>query len=1048
MTGFIDAAMDRSRSVILTLLLILLAGIWAYFAIPKEAEPDVEIPYIYVVMTHEGISPEDAERLLVRPMEQELRTLEGIKEMTASAYEGGASVTMEFFAGLDADKALQDVREKVDAAKAELPSETEEPRVSEVKISRLDPMLVINISGNLPERTLFRLARNLKDRVEGVPGVLEVDISGDRDEVMEVVVDPLAMESYGLDQTTLYNLVTRNNKLVAAGSLDSGGGRFPVKVPGVFESPEDVLNLPVKVDGDRVVRFKDIAAARRTFKDPATFARINGQQAVGLEIVKRAGANIISTIEEVNAEIRAETAGWPGGASVTTSRDKSVEVRDMLTDLQNNVLSAVLLVFIVIIGILGLRTALLVGIAIPGSFLMAMLVLFMTGVSVNIVVLFSLIMAVGMLVDGAIVVTELADRKMVEGMSRKMAYSAASKRMAWPIIASTVTTLAAFVPLLFWPGISGEFMRYLPITLIITLSASLLMALVFVPTLGGLMGRPGAMSDVTRQSLAAAELGDLNSIGGWTGRYLRLLGRGLHLPGTVVASLAALLIVIFIAYGKFGHGVEFFPDVEPEIASLEIHARGDLSVWEMDEIIMQVESRILDMPEFESVYARTGRGRGEAEDVIGAIRLKFINWRLRRPADQILAEVRERTADMAGIVIQTSKPRQGPSSGKPINIQLASADPVALSAATGQLRQALQSLQGLVDVEDSRPLPGIEWRIGVDRARAAEFNADITIVGNTVQLVTNGMKIGEYRPDDTDDEIDIRVRYPTQYRSLEQIDKLRVPSGLGMVPMGTFVTRTPVQKVGTISRSDMRRVLDVKADLAPGVLADDMVRQIRDLVPKLQLDPMIDITFKGEDRDQREAMAFLEKALVIAVFVIAIILVTQFNSLFQAFLILTAVLFSIGGVLISLMLRGMPFGIIMSGVGVIALAGIVVNNNIVLLDTYNYLRKAGYEEREAILRTCAQRLRPVMLTTVTTILGLMPMVLGLNLDLINRDMTIGAPASQFWIQLSTVVAGGLAFSTIVTLLLTPCLLWWQQRLSQRIHGRLQQASDARAGTVG
>jgi multidrug efflux pump len=333
----------------------------------------------------------------------------------------------------------------------------------------------------------------------------------------------------------------------------------------------------------------------------------------------------------------------------------------------------------------------------------------------------------------------------------------------------------------------------------------------------------------------------------------------------------------------------------------------------------------------------------------------------------------------------------------------------------------------------------------VDRARAAEFNADITIVGNTVQLVTNGMKIGEYRPDDTDDEIDIRVRYPVQYRSLEQIDKLRVPSGQGMVPMGTFVSRMPVQKVGTISRSDMRRVLDVKAELAPGVLADDMVKQIRELIPSLDLGPKVDITFKGEDRDQREAMAFLEKALVIAVFVIAIILVTQFNSLFQAFLILTAVLFSIGGVLISLMLRGMPFGIIMSGVGVIALAGIVVNNNIVLIDTYNYLRKAGYEAREAILRTCAQRLRPVMLTTVTTILGLMPMVLGLNLDLINRDLTIGAPASQFWIQLSTVVAGGLAFSTVITLLLTPSLLWWQQSLSQNIHDRITQTAQA-AGT--
>ncbi len=1039
MTRFIDATMNRSRAVVLCLALILIAGWSAYLNIPKEAEPDIEIPYVYVLMTHEGISPEDSERLLIRPMEQELRALEGVKEMSASAYEGGGSVTMEFYAGMDADKALQDVREKVDAAKAKLPAETEEPRVREVKISRIDPMMVLNISGNVPERTLFKVARDLKDRLEAIPGVLEVDMKGDRDEVMEVVVDPLAMESYGLDQTDLYNLVVRNNKLVAAGSLDTGRGRFAVKVPGVFENPDDVLNLPVKVDGDRVVRFKDVATVKRTFKDARFFARINGEQAVGLEIIKRSGANIIGTIEKVNAEVAAESAQWPDSIRVTISRDKSEEVRDMLQDLQNNVVAAILLVFIVIIGILGLRTAFLVGIAIPGSFLMAMLVLSIAGITVNIVVLFSLIMAVGMLVDGAIVVTELADRKMTEGMTRVMAYSVASKRMAWPIIASTATTLAAFFPLLFWPGISGEFMKYLPITLIITLTASLFMALIFVPTLGGIFGKPGAISETARRNLAAAELGDLKTITGWTGKYLGFLAPSLKRPGTVALALTGLLIALFMMYGKFGRGVEFFPNVEPETASLEIRARGDYAVSEMDAIVRQVENRIIDMPEFESVYVRTGRGEREAEDVIGTVRLKLVNWRLRRPANQILSEVRERTSDLAGIVIQTSTPRMGPSSGKPINLELSSANPIALEVATGQVRAALNALPGLIDVEDSRPLPGIEWKLTVDRAKAAEFDADITIVGNTVQLVTNGMKIGEYRPDDADDEIDIRVRYPAEFRSLDQIDKLRVPSRGGMVPISTFVTRTPVQKVGTIQRSDMRRTLTVQADLVPGVLADDVVHSIKEALPGLNLDPRVDITFKGEDRDQREATEFLETALLIAVFMIAIILVTQFNSIFQAGLILTAVLFSIGGVLLSLIISGMPFGVIMSGVGVISLAGIVVNNNIVLIDTYNFLIKAGFEPVEAILRTCTQRLRPVMLTTVTTILGLLPMVLGVNLDFLNRDITIGAPSSQFWTQLATVIAGGLAFSTVVTLLLTPSLIVWQHNLMSRVHNWREQS---------
>jgi multidrug efflux pump len=421
MSGLIDRALDRSRTVVLALLFIIIAGISTYRAIPKEAQPDVEIPYIYVSISHEGISPEDAERLLVRPMEQELRALEGVKEMTSSAYEGGANVTLEFDAGIDTAVALQDVRAKVDLAKAELPDETDEPTVNEVKISRIDPMLVMNLSGNVPERTLSIIARDLEEQLEAIPGVLDVETSGKREELMEVLVDPLAMESYGLTQQELFNLVARNNKLVAAGALQAGQGRFPVKVPGVFESVEDVLSLPVKVDGDRVVHFGDIAEVRRTYKDATSYARIDGQPAIALEVVQRAGANIILTIERVREAVAEASRLWPTGVTVTYSRDSSRDIRNMLTDLQNNVLSAVLLVLIVIIGILGVRNAILVGIAIPGSFLTGILLIGIGGLTINIVVLFSLIMAVGMLVDGAIVVTELADRKMAEGLDPRAA---------------------------------------------------------------------------------------------------------------------------------------------------------------------------------------------------------------------------------------------------------------------------------------------------------------------------------------------------------------------------------------------------------------------------------------------------------------------------------------------------------------------------------------------------------------------------------------------------------------------------------------------------
>jgi multidrug efflux pump len=457
MHSIIDAAFSRSRTVLLLLLMILLAGGSAYLAIPKESSPDVAIPIIYVSMSHEGISPEDAERLLVKPMEKELQSIEGIKEMTATASEGHASVMLEFDAGFDADQALADVREKVDIAKTQLPADTDEPSVNEVNVA-LFPVINAILSGPVPERTLVALARDLKDKIEALPGVLEVDIGGDREELLEVVVDPTILETYNVSFEDLFNLIQRNNRLVAAGALDTGAGRFVVKVPGVIEDFNDVLNLPIKIDGKTVVTIKDVAVVRRTFKDPSGFARIGGEPAVALEIKKRIGANIIETIEQARALIATEQQLWPDTIKVSYLQDQSKNIRSMLGDLQNNVISAIVLVMIVIVAALGIRPALLVGVSIPGSFLAGILVIYSLGYTLNMVSLFSLILVVGMLVDGAIVVTELADRKMAEGLDRNQAYAFAAKRMSWPVFSSTATTLEVFFPLLFWPGVFGEFM--------------------------------------------------------------------------------------------------------------------------------------------------------------------------------------------------------------------------------------------------------------------------------------------------------------------------------------------------------------------------------------------------------------------------------------------------------------------------------------------------------------------------------------------------------------------------------------------------------------
>ncbi|MCW9033967.1 MAG: efflux RND transporter permease subunit [Rhodospirillales bacterium] len=1027
MLAIIDAALSRSRTVLATLALILLSGAVAYMDIPKEADPDINIPIIYVTVKHDGISPEDSERLIIRPLEQELRTIEGIKEMRSTGYEGGGNVLMEFDAGFDADKALSDVREKVDDAKTDLPDDSEDPEVHEVNFS-LFPVLAVNLSGNVPDRVLYKLADDLKDAVEGVNSVLEAEIAGKRDEMVEAIVDPVKLDSYGLAPDSAANAVGGSNLLVAAGAQDTGKGRFSVKVPGLFESVLDIIKLPLKVEGDSVIRLGDVADVRRTFKDPKGFARVDGKNAVVLEVSKRTGENIIDTIAKVRAVVAEEQANWPESlnkaVTVGFSQDKSNNIRDMLRDLQNNILAAVLLVMIVMIGALGIRSASLVGIAIPGSFLSAMLVLQMMGFTINIVILFGLIFSVGMLVDGAIVVTEYADRKMSEGVDRRHAYSLAARRMAWPIIASTATTLAAFLPLVFWPGVVGEFMKYLPITLLITLSASLFMALIFVPTMGSIIGKAGAMDAKTMKAVAAGEEGNLDDIEGFTGRYIRILRKALHHPGKVLVGSVTVLFSVWFTYGAIGEGVEFFPEVEPELVKVQVRARGNLSIYEKDTLMREVENRVLGVKGFKSVYTRVGKEENsqEAEDIIGSITLELAHWQERRKAAEILAEIKDNTTDIKGIYIDLRKEENGPPVGKPVQVQLSSRFPELLTPVAEQVRTKMEAIKGLINIEDSRSLPGIDWEIVVDRAQAAKFGASIGTVGNMVQMTTGGYKIGTYRPDDSDDEIELRTRFPEKHRTIAELSNIHVNTDSGAVPISNFVKRVAKPKTGTIKRVDGRRVLTVKSDVEEGVQVDKLTKGLQEWIKTQNFDDRITVTFKGEDEEQEKAKAFLGKAFVVAMFIMGIILVTQFNSFYSAGLILFAVVMSTAGVFIGLMITGQAFGIVMNGVGVIALAGIVVNNNIVLIDTYDRLKESIESPLEAILRTGAQRMRPVLLTTTTTMLGLLPMMYGVNIDFVTRGVTVGAPSAQWWTQLSTSIVYGLGFATVLTLVVTPCAL--------------------------
>ncbi|WP_261833921.1 efflux RND transporter permease subunit [Vibrio ishigakensis] len=1019
MYALIDAALSRSRTILTLLVMLIIAGVGTYLTIPKESSPDITIPIIYVSVGHQGISPLDAERLLVRPIEQELRSIEGVKKMTATASEGHGSVTLEFVAGSDLNKAMTDVREAVDLAKSKLPQDADDPTVNEVTLASEQPVLSVALYGTVPERTIVQIGRQLQDRLEAFKQILEVDIAGDREDIVEVIVDPLLMESYGLDQGDIYNLIAASNRVVAAGFVDTGYGRFSVKVPSVFASLQDVMELPVKVDGKEVITFADVATIRRSFRDPESFARLDGESAVVLDVKKRAGENIIESVGLVKAVIERamQTDQWPDNLLVKYTYDDSKDVDMMLTDLQNNVLSAIILVVIVIIAILGVRTALLVGISIPGSFLTGLLVLSVFGLTVNIVVLFSLIMAVGMLVDGAIVVTEFADRKMQEGVPREQAYREAAKRMAWPITASTATTLAAFAPLLFWPDTTGEFMKYLPLTLIATLSASLVMALIFVPVLGSLVGKPQYMNLKTQRRMQEIHEGNFEKATGITWLYYHTLAIAIKHPLKVLLSAVLMAFAVGFAYNKAGLGAEFFPEVDPPYFNVKARSYGDLSIQEKDRIMRQIENEIVGHPELESVYTRTG-----GDEEIGTVQVTPVDWQYRRPVKDIIEELRERTDKFAGVEIEYKFPDAGPPVENDLVIEVTARDPSQIDAAAKQVRLWADGNPALTNISDNSSKPGIDWTIDVNRADAARFGADATLVGNTVQFVTNGLTVGDYLPDDTDDQVDILVRFPTEKRDIGRFDELRVKTHSGLVPITNFARVKPEPKQDTIHRLDGKRIVNVVADMAEGYNLAIELPAIQKALEELNLPAGVEFSIKGQNEEQQNSSAFLQSAFMAALAVMALILITQFNSFYQAFLILSAVLFSTVGVFAGLLVFQRPFGIIMSGIGVIALAGIVVNNNIVLIDTYNQLRKRGLPKEEAILRTGVQRLRPVLLTTVTTILGLMPMVLQTNVDLINQKIEIGAPSTQWWTQLATAIAGGLAFATLLTLVLTPCLL--------------------------
>lgn len=1100
MNALLGALLSRPRTIVTLLLFLIGAGATVFVTIPKEATPDIDVPLFYVSIVQPGISPEDAERLLVRPMETALRSLEGLKEIRATASEGHASIFLEYNTDFEQEAALADVRAKVDLAKAELPVDAEEPLIVETNLS-LVPTIIVALSGDVPERTLYQHARRLKDAVEAIPSVLRADLSGSREEMLEVVIDRTRMESYGLEPVGLLQALQRNNALVAAGFLDTGEGRFPVKVPGLIEDAQDVYSMVVKQSDMGVVTVGDIAEIRRTFKDPTTFTRVNGRPAITIDVVKRIGENIIINNEAVRQVVASASADWPETVRVDYLLDQSSFIFEVLGGLNVSIITAILCVMIVVIASLGFRSAVLVGVSIPTTILISFLVLSGLGMTVNMMVMFGLVLTIGMLVDGSIIMVEYAERRISEGAGRIAAFGEAAKVMAWPLLSSTLTTLIAFLPLLLFPGMAGEFMAYIPIMAIITLTVATVTAMVFLPVLGGVLS-PSLLAGLVAAGVAGsigflvlAPLGgiawagacgaglvgfvaaavyaerrargrpaplpvpagpfDVAAVRGATGLYVRVLR---VLAGRPLGLLATLVLVVGLAGGSlfafviYNTGVEFFVDEEPDVAIVTVSGRGNMSAREALDLVRDVEAEVLAIDGVDNVVMRAFPSGGGSQsgglgvndlpaDLIGQFEIELVPYCCRRQASEIFADIRDR-GSFPGLKTEVREVEGGPPTGKDVQLQVTATSYDALVASVARARAKVDTVAGLRDVEDDRPLPGIEWQLDVDREEAGRFGADVQTLGALIQLVTNGALLTRYQPDDSIDQLDVRARFPEDERTLDQFGDLRLTTAMGQVPVINFIDVTPQQRVSSITRVDGLYAMTIKADVveAEGVDLNGKIAELDTWVTSQEWPQGVFFTFRGANEDQAEAMAFLGKAAAAAFVMMFLVLVTQFNSFYQAVITLVTIVLSVFGVLLGMAITGQKFSVIMSGVGVIALAGIVVNNAIILIDTFKREEREQPDVLTAVLATAAQRIRPILLTTITTIAGLVPMATQVNIDLLNRTTSVGGITSIWWVQLSTAIISGLAFSTVLTLVVVPVLLAMPETVMRAVR------REPRAGT--
>jgi multidrug efflux pump subunit AcrB len=1014
----VDHAVDRSTTVFVALILIVVIGLRSYVVLPREAEPDIQIPFVIVSTSYQGVAPADMESLVTIPIERKLTGLSGVKEIRSSSAEGDSTIQIEFLPDVDIDDAMQKVRDKVDMATQDLPEDADEPVITEINLSEL-PVIFVSLTGDVGLAAMTRIAEDLEDAIETIKGVLDVEIVGDVEREIQIVVDPERVAEYGVPLTALVTLMRVENVNTPSGSLELGEGKYLMRVPGEFKGPDDIRDLVVKADEKGIVYLRDIAEIKDGFKEVASLSRLNGQPAITLTVSRRSGENVIAVADAVKQAVEEANRRLPPGVNLTITMDESTDIRDMVADLENNILSGLILVLAVIFAFLGFVEALLVASAIPISMLVTFAVLHMFDITLNMVVLFSLILALGMLVDNGIVVVENIHRHMQLGYSRVEAAKAGAAEVAWPIIGSTVTTVVAFVPMFFWPGIWGEFMVFLPITVITSLSASLFVGLVVNPAMAARFMRVRANpSDDLRP-----RRGRLMQA---YGAFLRL---SLRWPAVTFTLAAALLVVITGVFFQ-GAKIEFTPETEPHRGFVDIDCPEGTNLETTDGFVRHIEELVAPFHKnLEFLLAsvgsrgvsRFGGGKGGQTTHVGRVTLDFPKFEeCTVLPSEIVNQARGKFDDITGAEVRMKKSSMGPSDEPPVNIEISGDDFSVLTQLAQQVRRLIEDVPGLVNLDDDCSRGKPEIQVKVDREQALLTGLSTEFVGLIVKAAVNGRKAGVFR--EGDKEYDVTVRFPEYFREdLANVETMNLINATGQaIPFSSVAHVAYGTGRGEITRIDRKRTVTVFSDVQ-GRLDSEVLADVQKRLGKLDIPFGYTISYTGEDEDRKETQDFLSRAFVVALLLVALVLVAQFNSILQTLVIMTSVILSLAGVFLGLLLFHKPFGILMTGIGCISLAGVVVNNAIVLLDFINKLRDRGMSFEDAIVEAGMTRFRPVMLTAITTVLGLVPMAVGISFDFHSMRWIIGGEMAQWWGSMAIAVIFGLSFATLLTLVVVPTL---------------------------